>query len=745
MKSPVSLTLPVGNSATPAATEELLLGVHGLRCAACVTRLELVLREDPALIDATVSLVTERARLLVRADPEVAARLGAAASAAGFRLVAPNDVDGDADMQVSASGQRDAWLLALSVVCALPLAAPMLTMLGHTPWHLSPWLEWALASPIQLLVAIPFYIGAYKAIRGGVPNMDVLVVAGTSAAYGYSVWLLYDLGDLAGGQLYFEASALIVTLVLLGKVMEGFARQRTAGALRALIRLRPAQARVSRDGVETQIAVADLSLGDEVVVKPGEYIAADGIVIAGLSDVDESMLTGEANLVSRGVGARVVGASLNGTGSLTLRVTALGVSSALGRIITLVEQAQTEQAPIQRLVDQVSARFVPAVLGIAAITFAAWMLTVGDVEQALMAAVAVLVIACPCALGLATPTAIVAGTGAAARHGILLKNVAAMERARALDTVLFDKTGTLTEGMPRITGIHCDAFINPNDLLILAASVESRSEHPLTRAFDAEVKARGLAIKAVAHGQAKPGRGVVASVAGDEVAIGNATLMQELEIALTSSDQWPDLAPGASRLYICRAGALLGAVDVADQVRAQARSALRKLSADRGLKLGVLSGDSPDVVSHVAANLNLDDAHGGMMPQHKLEHIRALRAHGQVVAFVGDGINDAPALAGADLGIAIGGASDVALANADISLLRNDLHLVAHAVEISQRTLAKITQNLFWACIYNVVCIPAAALGYLSPTLAGAAMAASSVSVVCNSLWLNRWSPEKPA
>jgi len=716
---------------------ELMLGVQGLRCAACVARLDAVLREDPALLDASINLVTERARLTVSADPDAAARLGLAASAAGFRLVAPAAVE----HETLEERNHDRWMLALALVCALPLVVQMVAMMIGSAWHLAPALEWILATPVQLVVAMPFYIGAAKAIGGRSPNMDVLVVTGTLAAYGYSVWLFFALGDAAAGQLYFEASVLILTLVFAGKVMERAARKRTASALQALLDLRPAMACVVRDGVEQSLRLEDLSLGELVVVRPGESIPVDGVIEAGASDIDESMLTGESMPVARTIGDRVVGGSMNGAGSLQLRVSALGRDSALGRIITLIEHVQTERAPVQALVDRVSAWFVPAVLCLSVLTFAGWVLLGGSFGQAVVAAISVLVIACPCALGLATPSAIVAGTGAAARYGILLKNVAAMERARELSTVYFDKTGTLTEGAPRIRCVYLCPGVTSTEMLSEAVAAEQRSEHPLASAFNAEALARGLQVMPASHARAVAGQGLIASLDGTDIALGNDRLMSALEVDLHCATSWPEVATGHARILIARAGVLRGAVDLADGLRDSAGPALECLRAG-GLRTGVLSGDAARVVAAIAQNLALDEAHGDLLPADKLEHIRAARARGEVVAFVGDGVNDAPALAAADLGIAIGGASDVAIAQADISLLRPDLQLVLAALDISKRTLAKISQNLFWACIYNVICIPAAALGYLSPTLAGAAMAASSVSVVANSLWLNRWRME---
>jgi P-type Cu+ transporter len=491
----------------------------------------------------------------------------------------------------------------------------------------------------------------------------------------------------------------------------------------------------------TKVLVANLQLGQLLVVHPGERIPADGVIESGASDVDESMLTGESVAVVRNPGDMVVGGSLNGAGNFQLRVAALGPDATLGRIAAMVEAAAAGTAPVQQLVDKVSAWFVPTVLVIAAATAAGWWLAGADFGTGLIAAVAVLVIACPCALGLATPTAIVAGTGAAARAGILVKNVAAMERANAVQFVYFDKTGTLTHGRPRITAEHFVSGQTTDNCLLLAASVEAASEHPLRHAFAEAAAKRGLATYSVLEFRALAGRGIKARCNGQDIVVGNLRLMHESAIQLEAADEFAPLAPGSSRVFIGCDAMLIGAFDVADELRADAVNTLQRLGA-QGIELGILSGDASLVVNATAAELGAKiDAHAEMLPADKAEYLAELRNGGRIVAFVGDGINDAPALASADIGIAIGGATDVAIETADITLLRPEPTLVLAALEISRRTVAKIAQNLFWACGYNVVCIPLAAFGFLSPALAGAAMAASSISVVVNSLALARWRP----
>ena len=739
--------LQLGTSLTEASSEQLQVAVNGLRCAACVARLKETLEADPAVFDANVNLATEQAVIRYDADtPETPARLGQAASERGFTL-SPVRQDAASENARDEHAARDYALLWLGVICSLPLAAQMVAMSLATGWHLPYWLELLLATPVQFVVGVPFYVGAYRALRSRSTNMDVLVALGSSAAYGYSTWLVIANGSAATGQLYFEASALILTLVFAGKLLERRARERTSSALRALQSLTPDVANViDGDDIRT-MPVDGLSLGQLLLVRPGERIPADAHVESGLSEVDESMLTGESVAVLRQTGDMVVGGSLNGSGSLQVRVAALGADAALGRIVALVEAAAGGTAPVQQLVDRVSAWFVPAVLLIAAVTACGWWLSGADFATGLIAAVAVLVIACPCALGLATPTAIVAGTGAAARAGILIKNVAAMERANKVTAVYFDKTGTLTDGRPRIVGSVTTSKTSDEEMLRLAASVETASEHPLSHAFAQAAESAGLTLTPASEFRAYPGRGVQASVDGRVLAIGNRQLMLSLDVDSRQLDGLGDMPADASRVYVSADGELAGGFDVRDEPREGAKITLACL-AQAGITTGILSGDASQTVAAVATRLsenvaedvgNKVTAHAEMLPADKADYLQQVRTAGAVVAFVGDGVNDAPALASADIGIAMGGATDVAIETADITLLRSEPTLVMDALEVSRRTISKISQNLFWACAYNVVCIPLAAFGFLSPALAGAAMALSSISVVANSLLLARW------
>jgi Cu+-exporting ATPase len=593
---------------------------------------------------------------------------------------------------------------------------------------------------VQFWLGARFYRAGWAALRDRSGNMDLLVALGTSAGYGLSLYLLLAHG--AGGMphLYFEASAVVITLVLLGKWLEGRAKRQATEAIRALQALRPETARVQRDGRELDIPVGQLVIGDRLLVRPGERMPADGVVLEGASHVDESMLTGESLPVARSAGDAVTGGSVNGEGVLVVRATALGAESTLARIVRLVETAQAHKAPIQRLVDRVSAVFVPVVIGIGLVTLLGWGLATGDWETAILNAVAVLVIACPCALGLATPAAIMAGTGVAARHGILIKDAQALELAHKVDLVAFDKTGTLTEGKPRLV-LARSATGDDARLLQLAASLQAGSEHPLARAVLAE--AHGEPLPPAQDVQAVPGRGLAGRVDGRALRLGSTPWMHELGVPIAALQTQAAQAQAAGRTVswladVTAAPQLLGLLAFGDTVKPSAAAAVAALR-DRGVRTVLVSGDNAGAANAVAAQLGIDDVKAEVLPQDKARIVGDLKAGGHVVAMVGDGINDAPALAAADVGIAMSTGTDVAMQAAGITLMRGDPALVADALDIARRTSAKIRQNLFWAFVYNVVGIPLAALGLLSPVIAGAAMAFSSVSVVTNALLLRRW------
>ncbi|MEO8281637.1 MAG: copper-translocating P-type ATPase, partial [Ideonella sp.] len=625
-----------------------------------------------------------------------------------------------------------------------PLVAPMLLHPFGLDWMLGGWWQLALAAPVQFGLGWRFYSAGYKALRARTGNMDLLVALGTSAAFGLSVYLLLRHTGAGLPHLYFEASAAVITLVLLGKWLERRAKRQTTDAIRALNELRPQTARVRRDGVDIELPIASVVVGDRVSVRPGERVPVDGAVLQGRSHVDESLITGESLPVAKGEGDQVTGGSINADGLLIIQTQAIGAETTLARIIRMVDSAQAAKAPIQRIVDKVSAVFVPIVIGIALLTFAGWLLVGGDWEQALINAVAVLVIACPCALGLATPTAIMAGTGVAARQGILIRDAAALEVAHAIRTVAFDKTGTLTEGKPSLAACQPASGVDRDQLLRLAAALQQTSQHPLAQAVIDAAQQHQLTIPDVTDAQALPGRGVEGRVAGQRLPLGSSRLLQEMGVDAGA------LAADAARLQgegrtiswlISQQGEasqLLGLLAFGDAIKPSARDAVARLR-QMGIKTVMLTGDNRGSATAVAAAIGIDDVHAEILPGGKADVIGQLRAGGVRVAMVGDGINDAPALAAADVGIAMSGGSDVAMETAGITLMRGDPRLVADAIDVSQHTWSTIKRGLFWAFAYNIVGIPLAALGFLNPVIAGAAMAFSSVSVVANALLLRRW------
>lgn len=776
-------------------TQTLDLGIGGMTCAACVLRVEKALKKVPGVQDASVNLATESAHIQVLPrtnDPggvvddttTLEARLRRAVRNAGYEPRAA-----DAAM---VQGEVAAWAgfapVALGLLLCLPLVAPMVGDALGLHLMLPPIWQFVLTTPVQFGLGLRFYQGTWHALRARTATMDVLVAVGTTAAWGLSVGLWLNAAQGAMPHLYFESSAVVITLVLLGKWLEARARRQTTSAIRALHALRPEVAHVLAfvapaqgqpmpaeipTAGATDVPVEDLLPGDCLLVKPGERIAADGVVLQGQTWVDESLLTGEALPVPKQPGALLTGGSVNGEGLVVMQVRAVGTQTVLAQIIRLVQDAQTGKAPVQRLVDRVSAVFVPVVLGIALVTLVGSWYSGLAPEAALMRAVAVLVIACPCALGLATPTAIMAGTGVAARYGILVKDAQALEMAHKVDLVVFDKTGTLTEGQPRLTEwvpvpgplAHT---LTADDALQRAATLQSGSEHPLARALVVAARDKGLALGTLSQARAVPGCGIQGRVtmAGQGTPVGSAgSTGSGVDWAL-GSVPWmvtlgADTATAASQLHtLQQQGATVSALAqrvgqdwvlcavmaFADAPKPGARAALAALRA-RGLQLRMLSGDNQGAVQAMAERLGLAPAEtfAGVLPADKAAQIQQLKAAGHTVLMVGDGINDAPALAAADVGMAManahGGGTDVAMHAAAITLLRADPGLVAAALDISQRTVTKIRQNLFWAFAYNIAGIPLAALGWLSPMLAGSAMALSSVSVMANALLLKRWKP----
>ena len=713
----------------PAPTlNDVTLQVSGMSCASCVRRVEKALQAVPGVQAASVNLATEQAS--VKALPNVTvAVLTAALGKAGY----PASAIGPAPSasKPATPGVPDWWPVAAGAVLSGPLLLPMLFGL-----MLPGWLQLLLATPVQFVLGARFYRAGWGALRAGSGNMDLLVALGTSAAYGLSVYLL--LRQPAHAHLYFEASAAVITLVLLGKWLEQRAKRQTTDAIRALNALRPTTARVLRGDVEVEVAVADVRVGDLVAVRPGDRIPVDGEIVTGRSHVDESLITGESLPVAKSPGSHVTGGAINAEGALTVRTTAVGTETTLARIIRMVASAQAAKSPIQRIVDRVSAVFVPVVLAIAALTFAGWLLHSGDAGRALINAVAVLVIACPCALGLATPTTLMAGTGVAARQGILIKDAEALELAHAVTVVAFDKTGTLTVGQPALTTVLPTDGTGRDELLQLAAALQRTSNHPLAAAVLAEAK--GLAALPVEQARALPGRGVEGQVQGRMFALGSTRLLQERGVnAGALADEGRRLeAAGQTVSWLIDGDRLLGLLAFGDRVKDTAAEAVAQLRS-RGICVVMLTGDSHGAAAGVARTLGITEVHAEVLPGDKAAIVQRLREGGAVVAFVGDGINDAPALAAASVGFAMAGGADIATEAAGVTLMRGDPRLVADALDVSRRTYAKIRQGLFWAFAYNVIGIPLAALGLLNPIIAGAAMAFSSVSVVANALTLRSW------
>jgi len=732
-----TLVTALRKSGYDTATRHVELQVDGMTCASCVGRVEKALLKLPGVLGASVNLATERASVEALSDVPTSA-LVAAVTRAGYTAAEVSTRKADDARRLPAW-----WPVAASAALSAPLLAPMLLALLGIDWMLDGWVQLALATPVQFLLGARFYVAAWKALRARTGNMDLLVALGTSAAYGLSLYMLVSRGSHEMPHLYFEASAAVITLVLLGKWLEARARRQTTDAIRALNALRPATARVLREGAEREIALEEVALGDIVQVRPGERIPVDGVVTEGRSHADESLVTGESLPVAKSPGALVTGGSINAEGALTVRTTAIGAETTLARIVRMVESAQAQKAPIQRIVDRVSAVFVPVVLGIAALTLLAWVALDGNWERALINAVSVLVIACPCALGLATPTAIMVGTGAGARRGILIKDAQALELAHSVSTVLFDKTGTLTLGHPALVAVEPAPGWVRNRVLSLAAAVQAFSDHPLAKAVVQKARDEGLAVPQASDARALPGRGVQASLDGLRLALGSSRLVQESKLDAGT------LAPQAERLereghtvsWLMSAGespALLGLLAFGDSVKPTAREAVAHLQR-LGVKTAMVTGDNAGSAHAVARELGIQTVHAQVLPSDKAGVVQSLRAAGEVVAMVGDGINDAPALAAADVGIAMSTGTDVAMETAGITLMRGDVRLVGDAIDISRRTYSKIRQGLFWAFAYNVLGIPLAALGLLSPVVAGAAMAFSSVSVVLNALLLRRW------
>ncbi len=734
----------VVSSALPATT---VLGIRGMHCASCTGKVERALYATPGVVSASVSLASEDALIEYHADQTDPAALRTVITAVGFEAAQREDGHDDADQRYQQAEQAELKIkLLVSAVLTLGI---MLGSMLRIPLLSHPLVLLLLTTPIQFWVGWQFYRGAWASARHGMSDMNTLIAIGTSAAYGYSLMAVLAPG-LFGAigqapQVYFETAAMIITLILLGRFLEARAKGRAADAIQRLLELQPNTARVVRDGREMEIPVTHVRVGDTIAVRPGEKISVDGRIISGVSAVDEAMLTGESMPVDKQPGDSVVGATLNKTGAFTFQATRVGKETTLAQIVHLVRQAQSSKAPIQRLADTIASYFVPAVISIAMLTFGAWMLFGPEpaLSFAIMNFVAVLIIACPCALGLATPTAIMVGTGRGAEQGVLIKSGDALERMHAVTTVVFDKTGTLTTGQPEVTSVIAVSG-SEAELLRLAASVEQKSEHPLGQAIVRYAQSQELSLIEVETFQATPGQGVMASVGEKTVLIGNRRFCQEHSINLSQLEtEAESLAQsGKTPMFMAVNGRAVGLIAVADVLKAGALNALARIR-QLGLNPVMLTGDNRRTAEAIAQQAGIAQVVAEVLPEDKAAEIARLQANGQVVGMVGDGINDAPALVQADVGIALGTGTDVAIDAADITLIRGDLQGVVTAIRLSRRTMQVIRQNLFWAFFYNAAGIPiAAGVLYpffqlvLNPMVAALAMALSSVSVITNSLRL---------
>ena len=736
--SPVEVADKIRDLGYDVVTEKAELDIRGMTCAACARRIEKGLARLEGVIRADVNLATERGT--VEYYP--------AALDVAEIVKKVKDLGYDASPRKDRANLREAEIRVQKrrFLIAAFLSAPLLWSMLHMGGPLSVlvpdllmngYVQWLLATPVQFYAGWPFYRGAYKNLKNGSANMDVLVALGTSAAYFYSLYLLLTGGDA----FYFETSAIIITLILLGKLLEAVAKGRTSEAIQKLMGLRAKTAVVIRDGREREIPVEEVEKGDLIRVRPGEKIPVDGVVVEGRSAVDESMLTGESIPVDKQPGDEVIGATINKHGTLTFRATKVGKETALAQIIRVVEEAQGAKAPIQRLADRISGVFVPVVVLIAIGTFLLWYLALdpGNIERAILNLTAVLVIACPCALGLATPTSIMVGTGKGAEVGILFKGGQHVENAHRIDTVVLDKTGTITKGEPEMTDVRPLGNRTEEELLRLAASAEKPSEHPLAQAIVRGARERGIEPTAAENFQAVPGKGIEAVVDGRRVLIGTRKWLEENDVDTAAAETAMETLEeqGKTVMLVAADGKPAGWIAVADTVKPTSADAIRELKR-MGLQVWMLTGDNERTARAIARQAGIEHIRAEVMPGDKAEEVKRLQAEGRKVAMVGDGINDAPALAVADIGMAIGTGTDVAIETADVTLMRGDLRAIPAAIRLSRLTMRNIKQNLFWAFFYNAVGIPVAAAGYLAPWLAAAAMAFSSVSVVSNSLRLKR-------
>jgi P-type Cu+ transporter len=730
-------------------SEKMDFDIVGMTCAACATRIEKGLNRLDGVNNAFVNLALEAASVEFNPSQVTSQEIVKKVEKLGYEAkIKQNQMEDTADFR-KAEMEKQKGKFIFSLILALPLLWAMVSHFEFTSFIylpemlMNPWVQLALATPIQFIVGKQFYVGAYKALRNGSANMDVLVALGTSAAYFYSLYLTID--SIGSKQhmvdLYFETSAVLITLIILGKLFESRAKGRSSEAIKKLMGLQAKTATVVRDGIELKVPLAEVAVGDIILVKPGEKIPVDGEIIDGRSALDESMITGESIPVDKTVGDAVIGATINNNGFLKMKAVKVGKDTALAQIIKVVEEAQGSKAPIQRLADQISGIFVPIVVGIALVTFFVWFIWIspGNFAEALEKMIAVLVIACPCALGLATPTSIMAGSGRAAEAGILFKGGEHLERTHRVTTVVLDKTGTVTKGKPELTDIVVEKGFAENTFLQIVASAEKQSEHPLAEAIVSGIKEKGIDLLEVEEFEAIPGYGIMAKVNGSEILIGTRKLLNNNEVLFQSAESRMDALEenGKTAMLVSIDGAFAGIVAVADTVKETSKGAIKKLT-DMGLEVIMMTGDNVRTAQAIAKEVGINTIIAEVLPEGKAAEVKKLQQQGKRVAMVGDGINDAPALAIADIGMAIGTGTDVAMEAADITLIRGDLNSIADAIFMSKKTIRNIKQNLFWAFGYNTLGIPVAALGLLAPWLAGAAMAFSSVSVVLNALRLQR-------
>jgi Cu+-exporting ATPase len=723
------------------AAESADLLISGMSCAACSARVEKKLNSLPGVQEAVVNLVAGKASIKYIPGLVSIAELRKEVQTLGFGASSASDTSTD---ETEKTRQKEIRLqiarFVLAAVLSLPLFWMMLTgLMGQHKFMLSPWVQLALATPVQFVAGWQFYRGAYHSLKTGGANMDVLVALGTSAAYFYSLLSLW-----AGWKLYyFESSAILITLILLGKLLEAIAKGKTSEAIKKLMGLQPKTARVVRNGAEADIAVDDVQVDDIILVRPGERIPVDGIVLEGSSSVDESMLTGESMPVEKQPGDKVVGASVNKQGSFTFSATRVGAETALAQIIRMVEEAQGSKAPVQRLADKVSGIFVPAVVTIALLTFAGWYLTGGDFTSSLMHMITVLVVACPCALGLATPTAIMVGTGVGAKKGILIRGGEHLEQTGKIDTVVLDKTGTITRGEPSMTDLWIPSSFEEKELLGIVASAEKKSEHPLGQCIVRRAEDINAPMIEISGFEAMPGLGIRFNARNEIWHIGNEALarLQEVDISPVAERKNSWEKEGKTVMVVMAGKKLAGLIAVADTIKEHAAEAISELR-QLGLDIYMLTGDQRNTAMAIASQAGIENVIAEVLPDSKAQEIQKLKDAGKMVAMVGDGINDAPALSTAHVGMAIGTGTDIAMESASIVLMRGDLRAIASAIRLSRQTLRKIRQNLFWAFVYNLICIPLAIFGVFTPIMGGTAMAFSSVSVVTNSLLLKGYNPE---